>query len=852
MQFNLDGETINYEGDPQTSLLDFLRLERGNTTAKDGCSGQGSCGCCMIVQDGRAVLSCLLPMEKVKNTAITTTEGLSPRFQANAAAAFITEGGIQCGFCIPGFVMSAKALIDSNPEPDEDQIRKAINRNLCRCTGYQKIVGSIACLAQAEREQREIELPHCDGKVGRRLVKYDAADTVLGRRAYVADMSLPGMLHGALVLSAHPRAKVLSIDTAAAAHQAVRVFTAADVPGKRSVGLIVPDWPVFVAIGEETRYIGDVIALVVAETEAKAREAAKLVEVAYEVLEPVTDPFAALTSDSHAVHAKGNLLAVSEVKRGGDIDQALAQSAFVARGTYVTQRIEHAFMEPECCLVLPEGDGLRVYSQSQGVYEDRRQLAEILALPIEKIAVEQIQNGGAFGGKEDLSVQGHAALAAYLLGRPVRVALNRAESIMIHPKRHPLTMDYALGCDASGKLTAIKADIVGDTGAYASVGMKVLERAVGHATGAYTVPVAHIVGRTVYTNNVPCGAMRGFGANQATFAMECCVDELCRMGGFDRWQFRYDNALVDGARTSTGQRLEGGTGVKACLEAVRETFQNARYAGLACGIKNTGIGNGMPDGGKCRIDIVAPDRVIVHHGWTEMGQGAHTMAVQVLCQETGLSPDIVEVKVDTTAETHCGMTTASRGTSLIGNSILDACKRLVPDLQAHGLEALVGRQYRGEWVCDWTTKPGKDSGEPVTHYSYSYAAQVVILDDQGKIEKVVAAHDAGKVINPTLFEGQIEGSLHMGLGYALTEDLPMTDGFLHSTLLSKCGVLRARQTPPMEVIAVEVPDPKGPYGAKGVGEIGLVPTAGAVANALTAFDGKRRYRLPLKEKVLPG
>ncbi len=850
MKFVLDGTTIDYQGDAQTSLLDFLRLEQGNTTAKDGCSGQGSCGCCMIVQDDRAVLACLLPMEKVAGTTITTTAGLPQRFQDNAVAAFVSEGGIQCGFCIPGFVMSAKALIDGNPDPDEDQIRKAINRNLCRCTGYQKIVASIASLAQAEREQRAIQLPACDGKVGRRLVKYDAADTVLGRRPYVADMRLPGMLHGALVLSAHPRARVLAIDTMAATAQAVRILTAADVPGKRSVGLIVPDWPVFVAVGEETRYVGDVLACAVAETEAAARAAAKLVKVEYEVLEPVTDPFAALTADSASVHAAGNLLSVSEVHRGGDIEAALANSAFVARGTYVTQRIEHAFMEPECCLALPEGDGLRVYSQSQGVYEDRRQLSEILGLPIEKIAVEQIQNGGAFGGKEDLSVQGHTALAAFLLGRPVRVVLDRAESILIHPKRHPLTMDYALGCDEAGKLTAIKADIVGDTGAYASVGMKVLERAVGHATGAYFVPVADIVGRTVYTNNLPCGAMRGFGANQATFAMECCVDELCRMGGFDRWQFRYDNALEDGLCTSTGQRLEGGTGVKACLEAVREVFKGARYAGLACGIKNTGIGNGMPDAGKCRIDIVAPDHVIVHHGWTEMGQGAHTMAIQVLCQETGLDPAIIEVKVDTTAETHCGMTTASRGTSLIGNSILDACKRLVPDLEAHSLAALVGRQYRGEWVCDWTTKPGKDKGEPITHYSYSYAAQVVILDDAGKIAKVVAAHDAGKVINPTLFEGQIEGSLHMGLGYALTEDLPMTDGYPHSTLLSKCGVLRARQTPPMEVIAVEVPDPKGPYGAKGVGEIGLVPTAGAVANALTAYDGKRRYRLPIKEKVL--
>jgi CO/xanthine dehydrogenase Mo-binding subunit len=343
--------------------------------------------------------------------------------------------------------------------------------------------------------------------------------------------------------------------------------------------------------------------------------------------------------------------------------------------------------------------------------------------------------------------------------------------------------------------------------------------------------------------------MRGFGANQATFAMECCVDELCEMGGFDRWQFRYDNAIEDGRRTATGQMIHAGCGVKATLEAVKEQFYGARYAGLACGIKNTGIGNGMPDAGKCRIDIVRGDKILVHHGWTEMGQGVHTMALQMVCQETGIDPALIEVCIDTEAETHCGMTTASRATSLVGNALRDACVQLRADLAEHPLADLAGRSYRGEWVCDWTTKPGVDKGaEPITHYSYSYATQLVILDETGKIEKVVAAHDAGKIINPMLFEGQIEGSVHMGLGYALTEDFPMVDGRPTSLLLAKCGVLRARNTPPIEVIGVEVPDPHGPYGAKGVGEIGLVPTAGAVANARYQFDGIRRTVLPLKVK----
>ncbi|MEZ4647500.1 MAG: molybdopterin cofactor-binding domain-containing protein [Candidatus Eisenbacteria bacterium] len=488
----------------------------------------------------------------------------------------------------------------------------------------------------------------------------------------------------------------------------------------------------------------------------------------------------------------------------------------------------------------------------RGVYEDRRQIAQLLGLETADVHVVLVPNGGGFGGKEDLSIQGHTALMAFRLGRSVHLELSRDESLRLSTKRHPIRMHYRLGCDANGRLRALHARIVGDTGAYASVGTKVLERAAGHATGAYSVPVVDIEAVTVYTNNIPCGAMRGFGANQANFGLECCVDELCEKGGFDRWQFRWDNALTEGGTTATGQRLSSGVGVRATLEAVEPHFRAARRAGIACGLKNTGIGNGMPDDGRALLVVRAPDRIEIHHGWTEMGQGVDTMAVQTFCEETGLPPGIVEVHVGTDAETHCGMTTASRATSIVGNSIIDACRNLKQDLATHALAELVGREYRGAWVCDWTTKPPSDGGaadpsapRPITHYSYSYATQVVVLDDDGRIERVVAAHDAGKIMNPTLFEGQIEGSIHMGLGYALTEEFTLSEGRPRSTHIRKCGVLRAAQTPPIEVIGVEVPDEFGPYGAKGVGEIGLVPTAPAVANALYLLDGVRRRTLPL-------
>ncbi len=850
MEFTLNGKKVYYSGDPQRSLLSYLREEAGLISPKDGCAPQAACGCCAVQLNDKAVLACAIKMERVAGGAVLTIEGMGVEKQQIFANAFVEKGGVQCGFCIPGIVMQGKVLLDHNPNPTREEVSKALTPHLCRCTGYKKIEDAILYAAEALREGKTIPAPTSGGKVGERHPKYEAAQLVLGQRPYVADMKRPGMVFGALKFSDHPRAKVLAIDTAEAEKLpgVLRVFTAKDIPGERHTGLIVSDWPLMIDVGEETRYVGDVLAGVVAESEQTARAAVGLIRVDYQVREPLTDPHKAGLPDAPKIHPGGNLLSESIIKRG-DVQKAMSESAFLTHGIYETQRIEHGFMEPECCIAEPRGKGVKVYSQGQGVYEDRKQIAKLLNLPESEVEVILVSNGGGFGGKEDLSVQGHAALFALLLQKPVKITLTRDESINMHPKRHPIWMEYTMGCDANGKLTFVKANIVGDTGAYASVGMKVLERAAGHATGAYMVPNVDVESRAFYTNNLPCGAMRGFGVNQVTFAVESCIDDLCEKGGFDRWQFRYDNALKEGDLTATGQRIEGGCGLRETLLAVKDEFYKAKYAGLGCGIKNTGIGNGMPDDGKVKIEIAAPDRVIVHHGWTEMGQGVHTMAVQFLCNETGIHPDVVEVRVETPAEAPAGMTTASRATSIIGNAIIAAAKALREDLQQHSLGELTGKVYEGEWVCNWTNKPGKGNGKEITHYSYSYATQLVVLDDEGQIEKVVAAHDAGKIVNPTLFEGQIEGSVHMGLGYALREDLPAEGGIPQSTRLRKCGILRAKETPEIVVIGVEVPDPHGPYGAKGVGEIGLVPTAGAVANAYYQYDGIRRYKLPLNIKI---
>lgn len=847
MKLRINGVEHQYSGDEKRSLLEFLRRDLRILSPKDGCSPQAACGCCAVELDGKVVLACVIPMSKAADAEVRTLEGLTERVRGAFADSFAQCGGSQCGFCIPGIVLRSAMLLEENDSPSAEEIEHELRFHLCRCTGYKKIVKSVECAAAAMRNGGAVQPLTCEGKVGDRLPRYDARRTVLGERPYVADMAVKGMLHGAVRLSDHPRARIVKIDTTAASRMAgvERVFLAGDVPGDRHSGLIVPDWPLLVAEDEETRYVGDVIACVAAVDRDTAREAAKRIAIEYEVLEPITDVREALKPNAPLIHASGNCLSTTIITRG-DVDAAFSDCAHIVENTYTTQRIEHAFMEPEAALAMRNGDGVKVYSQSQGVYEDRRQIASLLGIDEQQVIVELVPNGGGFGGKEDLCVQGHAALMAHLLERPVHVEISRDESIRMHPKRHPMELHYKVGCTKDGRVAAVQARVLGDTGAYASVGMKVLERAAGHGTGAYSVANVDIESRAVYTNNVPCGAMRGFGANQANFAMECAIDELCEMGGFDRWQFRYDNAITDGGCTATGQRLSIGVGVRATLEAVREQFTNAQFAGIACGIKNTGIGNGMADSGTVKIVIQSADRVDLHHGWTEMGQGVDTMAVQSFCEETGLAPEIVQVHATTDAETPCGMTTASRATSLLGNAIIEACKQLKQDLAASDPADLIGREYFGEWKCDWTNKPGKSqTGEEVTHYSYSYATQVVILNEAGEIEKVIAAHDAGRIMNPTLFEGQIDGSVHMGLGYALTEDLPMEGGELKSTKLRKCGVLRAAQTPPIEVIGVEVPDEHGPYGAKGVGEIGLVPTAPAVANAFWTYDGRRRRSLPM-------
>jgi xanthine dehydrogenase molybdenum-binding subunit len=854
IRFTLNGKTVEVATRPGESLLETLRERCGIVSLKDGCSPQGQCGCCLALIDGNPKVTCATPTEAVDGKDILTLEGVAVAERELIAKAFAAATGLQCGFCIPGIALRAKHLTDRKPEPSREEIAKAIDVHLCRCTGYVKIVDAIELIAKAKRGE-SIPEPCADGRVGRSLARYHAGEHALGDRPYVDDMTAPGMLHGALVLSPHARAKVRRIDTSRArAHPGViAVATAADVPGERWYGLIYDDWPGFVAEGEEVRCVGDVLAAVAAVDRHTAREAARLVDVGYEILPPVLDPVASVAPGAAQVNPRHpNVLSRSVIRRG-EVDAALRSSAHVVTGTWATQRIEHLYLEPESAFAEPLPDGrLRLCSQGQGVFDDRRQVARFLGVPEERIFVELVPNGGAFGGKEDMSVQAQTALLAQLTGRPVKLTLSREESIRLHPKRHPITMRYTVGCDAEGRLTAVQARMLGDSGAYASVGGKVLERAAGHACGPYRVPNVDVESVAAYTNNPPCGAMRGFGANQAHFAIEGCMDLLARKAGLDGWEIRWRNALEVGDMFSTGQVLEKSVGIRKTLAAVKDRYYEAkrrgRAVGIASGLKNSGIGNGAEEWGKARL-VVEPDGTVsLYNGYTEMGQGLLTVLIQFAVEVTGLPASVFVPKVDSTFELQCGQTTGSRATLFGGRAVMSAAAQLKADLDAgRSLADLTGKVYAADVVTNDTTALGAPVAKIKTHTAFGYATQVCILDEQGRVERFIAAHDVGRAVNPALCEGQIEGAIHMGLGYALTEELPCPDGMPATFKLRDLGVLRARDMPAVEVILVEEPEPEGPLGAKGVGEIGLVPTAAAVAGALEAYDGVRRYVLPMKD-----
>ena len=842
--FQLNGQTVTVSNGHE-HLLAALRDELGVISPKDGCAPSGQCGCCTVLVGDKARVACQTSLERVTGEEVTTLEGFDDAELRRYCEAFAVHGALQCGFCIPGIVVRAKALIDKKgPALTRDETARHLGAHLCRCTGYIKILDAIQDLAIGTEM-----VPNAPKGVGSRGIKYEAEALAAGVRPFIDDMVVDGLLYGALKLSDHARADVVTIDTGAAlaAEGVVAVFTAADIPGELRVGLIHKDWPVMIPEGGRTSYLGDVLAVVVAQDRTTAIRAAGLLHVEYRVHKPKTDPIRVVVDEEDAVWGlKGNVLSTSSYQRGA-VDAALETSAHVVKETFQTQRVEHAFLEPESTLAVPTDDGLYVYTGGQGIWDDRNDIARVLGVDPSVITTELVSNGGAFGGKEDLSNQVHTALSAWLLGCPVQITLSREQSLLMHPKRHPIRMTYEAGCDSDGKLTAARVRMLGDSGPYASVGMKVLERSAGHATGPYVLEAVDVEAVAVRTNNPVCGAFRGFGANQAQFAMEGIMDRLAEKVGINGWEIRSRNVVDPGDVWGPGQIMDDGClGARACLDAVKQPYDAAVKSGLPVGVglglKNSGLGNGFDELAKAVVRFREDGIVEVRHCWTEMGQGVHNVALQVAVEELGVGAEQIEVIVDSTRELGAGQTTGSRGTLMGAGAVQDACRiALLDDCQ-------VGIDYEGSYRVNWTNSLGEGLEHPVIHSTFGYAAQLVILDpESGDVQRVVAAHDVGRAVNPLLCEGQIEGAVHMGLGYALFEGFPTdSSGRPTNTTLRSLDIIRPKDMPPVEVIIVESPQPGAPYGIKGVGEIGLVPTAGAVAAAIRANGEPWPTELPIR------
>lgn len=847
ISFTLNGKPVQVDPSNSERLMDFLRDDQGLTSVKDGCS-KGACGTCTVIIDGKSKKACAIKISRLEGRTITTVEGLSDREKEVYDFAFARAGAVQCGFCIPGMVLSAKALIDQTADPSRPEIAKALRSNICRCTGYVKIIDAIETAARYFRE--DLALPHeaFTGKLGENVHRIDAREKTLGYGRYTDDIRLPGMLYGKALRTRYPRALVKKIDIEKAQKHpdAAIVLTAKEIPGEKKLGHIVQDWDALISEGDITRYVGDAIALAASPNEASLDEILDLIDVTYEKLDPLRNPDESLAAGAPLIHESGNELSRETMVRG-DAKKAIETAAFKVTKTYSTPFTEHAFMEPECAVAVFEDDGIRLYTGSQGIYDDQREVAALLGLAKEKVRVKSMLVGGGFGGKEDMSVQHHAALLAWHLKKAVKVKLSRQESIFIHPKRHAMEMELTTACDEEGILVGMDAKIVFDTGAYASLGGPVLQRACTHASGPYNYQNIHIEGTSAYTNNPPAGAFRGFGVSQSAFAFESNLNLLADMAGISPWQIRYKNAVRPGQRLPNGQIADESTALAECLEAVKDVYKSGKYAGIAASFKNSGLGVGVPDVGRCILSV-EKGKVHIRSSAACIGQGIGTVALQIVCEITGLLPEQIVVEPPDTHRTpNSGTTTASRQTVFTGEALRRASVKLKAQLDSgKSLKDLENVEVYGEFASE-TDPIGSDKPDPVSHVAYGYAAQVVVLDDKGKLEKVVAAYDLGKVVNQKAAEGQIEGGIAMGLGYALTEDYPLVNSVPQAGY-NTLGLFKSVNVPDIETIIVEKKfDAKLACGTKGVGELATIPTAPAVQGAYYKFDGIFRNRLPMEK-----
>lgn len=932
LSLTVNGQNYTLDPIPGEILSDLLRKRLHLTGTKIAC-GEAECGACTVIMDGEPVLSCSTPAERAHGKTITTIEGLAKQDQLHPLqTAFIKHGAVQCGFCIPGQIMTSYALLQKKPRPTSDDIRHALKDTLCRCAGYPTIENAILAAAESLETGQAVAEPQIPASatqaatVGTLKVRPDAVEKVTGSAIFTDDLIFENMLFAAVKRAGVPHAfvKKINVEKARQAAGVVRVMTAADIPGENIHGLVTLDWPVMVGVGERVRYVGDAIAIVAAETQEAAKAAAALIEVEFELQPVISDAVQARQEGQPQIHEKGNLLKHIKVRKG-DPEIGFAQAEVVLEHTFHTPAHDHLFMEPECSIAVPEGERMLVYVGSQIPYQDRTQVAAALGWDENRVRIVGQLMGGGFGGKEDIAGQIHAALLANATGRPVKLLFDRQESLLVHPKRHATQIKVKLGAKRDGTLLAAKTELYGDTGAYASLGEKVLTRATTHSAGPYKIPHVHADCYAMYTNNPPAGAFRGFGVLQSAFAFETMMDKLAEMLEIDRIELRRKNALRVGDETSTGQIMRESAGLVECIDKVEAEMKrlvgsdkllfensNVEYSnnespnidlfkarpvpgaehlirawGFASAFKNTGLGGGADDTSGAEVELYEDGSFQVRSAAAELGQGLVTVMRMVVAEELSVAAEQVAVLVmDTDLTPNGGPTTASRQTYVTGNASRLAAKTLreaitatlaerydqppekihfnegsvrvnghslsmqevYKEMKAAGKNPRVLYEYHAP-----ETKPLGQGGD--MHIAFSFAtqaAEVEVNTDTGEVRvlRVISANDVGRAINPLGLRGQVEGGVVMGVGQALLENFITKDGMVVTDHMSRYRIPSIVHTPEITPIIVEDPTKDGPYGAKGVGEIVLIPTPPAITNAIYNAVGVRFDSLPVDQEQL--
>ena len=916
ISLNVNGTPHTLEAKPGETLSTLLRQRLQLTGTKIGCE-EAECGACTVLIDGEPVVSCIYPAERAGGKSIVTIEGLAQRVHAEMKLhplqeAFVEHGAVQCGFCIPGQILTAYALLKRNPDPTKDEVRFALKDTLCRCAGYPAIENAILAAAQALRTGEPIQKPnipdsiHGHKTVGHSHLRPDAVEKVNGEAIYTDDLVFDGMLYAKTRRAMIPHGFLTKLDISKAKELpgVVAILTAKDIPAERTHGLVIYDWPVMVGVGERVRYVGDALAIVAAETQEIAEQAAALIEAEFDLQPVITNPVQARQDGVPQLHEKGNLLKHIKVRKG-DLEQGFAESDVILEHTFHTAITDHAFLEPECSIGVPLPDGrMEIYVGSQIPYQDRTQVARVMGWPEERVRVVGQLMGGGFGGKEDVMGQIHAAMLANATQRPVKMLFDRHESLLVHPKRHATQIRIKLGAKKDGCLMAMETELYGDTGAYASLGEKVMTRATTHSAGPYDIPNVRADCYAMYTNNPPAGAFRGFGVTQSAFAVESMMDKLAEILSIDPVELRRMNSLHVGSITNTGQVLRESVGLMECIDKVDAEMRRqdplpfasrvdsnnpylVRSWGFAAAYKNTGLGGGAPDISGADVELYADGTFQVRSSAAELGQGLVTVMRLVVAEEMAVLPEQVRVLVmDTDLAPNGGPTTASRQTFVTGNASRYAARTLRDQITAtmaekydvrpeqirfengivhvngHSLTYAeiyqemtgAGQQPRVRYMYEAPkTQPLGTGGD--MHFAFSFgvqAAEVEVnkLTGEVRVLRIISANDVGMAVNPLGLQGQVEGGVMMGLGNALTEEFIVDNGYVVTDHLARYRIPGIMLTPEITSIIVEHPVEAGPYGAKGVGEISSIPTTPAITNAIYNAVGVRVDKLPVDQEVI--